>query len=261
MSAQNDCRPVAAATRLSLTGPGGVGQYIQPSPPPPGRRAARAVTLPGFTGASQSEIAIRLDKVRTVVIADCSNSMRVSLWSGDPDDVVGAAAESVFRLLRKFGGGRATVIHYGSDAPADRVFGPYDVKRELKPLVRAARDRPSLGGTNLHAGLSRALEVLSALTADETLIGWIFTDGIQDVSPQIHAAVNAFPTNSLHLCLIDRFNGCTPEIEAAWKTIPWNSFTRLDALDVRALGVQLAHVYATATGLSIATQSNSRKKV
>jgi hypothetical protein len=260
------CRTVSGATNLSLTGPGEVATYIEAPPRAIGRKAERAIMMPPFIGASDKEIAARVRKIVTKILVDRSGSMDCGSWGGDPTDVCGAAGESVFGLLRRSGGGLVTIIPWGSDAPPERITGPLDVRRNFRTLRTAMRDRAGLGGTNLFAGLARAAEIQPTLAPDEIPLTLIFSDGIQDVSPAVHAAVAALPPSSVHMCLIDRFNGCTPDLEAAWQSVPFASFTRLDVLDVRNLAIQIAEIYAGATDLSVGTTTppskspTSRKK-
>lgn len=226
---------------------------IAPSPPHDGGlasvpvRGARPVLLPGLKGAPPREIAARAKRSCTVFAVDRSGSM-YGAW-GDPSDICGAAAESLIDLQRRSGGGRSLIVPWGTDAPAHLVTGPLDVRRGRRELSKALRTHSSLGGNDLPAGLARVAERLPALDDDETVAVYVLTDGGESVTQATHDAVAALPPGSVHLCLIDKARMCTPDMEAAWRTVAFGSFTRFEQLDVRSIAHQMVSIYGRTLGI------------
>jgi hypothetical protein len=62
------------------------------------------------------------------------------------------------------------------------------------------------------------------------------------------------------MVLVDRSNSCSPEMEKAWGTVAFGSFTRLPDLDTTAMAMTLANVYANALGLSLSSNTPATKK-
>jgi phosphodiesterase/alkaline phosphatase D-like protein len=55
------------------------------------------------------------------------------------------------------------------------------------------------------------------------------------------------------MLLVDRSNGCSPDMEAAWRSVAFGSFTRLTSLDTRGMATELAQVLAAALDLHLPT--------
>lgn len=238
---------------MQVTGTTGVGREgVKPSGRPglsSNRRAATPpVYVPPLTGAPQAEITALVRSVISASIIDRSGSMFGS--GGDPSDVCGAAAESLVELQRRSGGGRSVVVPWGSTAPPELVTGPLDVVKGRRGLRTALREFGSLGGTDMASGLRRTHEVVMPLRPDETFVGFVFSDGIDDGGSVVRDAVAAFPAGSVHLLLIDRFGWTTPASHAAWSALPFGSVTVLDHLDVVEMANQLVAVFAAAIGLT-----------
>ena len=118
---------------------------------------------------------------------------------GDPTGVTAAAAESVLDLLHRSGGGSASVIPWGSDAPARLAAGPLDIRKDLKRLSTALRNGENLGGNDLAAALRRAKLLTPALGPDHQVVYCVITYGIQDATPAIHAAVGDLAPGWVHV--------------------------------------------------------------
>lgn len=250
MKPAEGCRPVLGRRYLNKDRPVTSGRYI---PGPPREKImARAITLPPLSGGSRQEVRAQLRRSIFAIVPDRSGSI-FATWGGDPDDVIGAAGESLFMLQRRYGGGRGLVVPWGSTAPAELVVGPTDVKRHFKTLKQALRNRGSLGGNDLPAALRRTAEHLGSLAADEMPVIFVPTDGIEDVTAETHSAVAALPEGSVHLILIDPRGGCGPEMEANWRSVAFGSLTRVQDLSVRNLATTIAELYADALGLELGT--------
>lgn len=260
MTLTSYCRQLAGTAGFSLAAPTPSGVKLDSPRWPAPSSYARAVTLPPLTGAPPSTIAKRAAQVTAAFLIDHSGSM-YGTW-GDPTGIRCAAAESVIRLQRRTGGGRAVIVPWGSTAPAEMVTGPIEVKRGLKTLKHALVIPPTLGGNDLPAALRRAREILAQPTPDQAYLIYVITDGIEPVTTDMHDAVAALPPRSVHLCLVDRSNGCTPDMEADWATVAFGSFTRLNHLDVRTMAVELAHIYASSLDVMLAavTERQRRRK-
>jgi hypothetical protein len=224
------------------------------------RTGARAIQVCPLVGAPRRVIVQLAQQIIICFAPDRSGSM-YGTW-GDPSDVCGAAAESLIGLQRRSGGGHAAVVPWGTDAPAELVVGPIDVNKGAKYLSSALREHSSLGGNDLGAALRRAAEVTRPLTAEQKLLVFVLTDGIESVTPEIHSAVAALPGGSVHMLLVDRANGCSPQMEADWLTVGFGSFTRLNALNVASMTAELVQIYADALSLHVHTPNRitNRKK-
>lgn len=212
------------------------------------RNAAKPVVLSPMRGATPTEIAKRVRASTTAYLIDRSGSM-YGAW-GDPSDVCGAACESVLRLQRRSGGGRAVIVPWGSTAPAELVVGPLDVTKGKKALTTALREHTSLGGNDMGAALRRLNEFLGDGEDREQTTIFLITDGIETVTDEIREGVRALPDQSVHLCLIDRSSGCGPDLEAQWRTVDFGSFTRFTKLNVSSVAGEVAALYSQALGLS-----------
>jgi hypothetical protein len=176
-----------------------------------------------------------------------------SVWGGDPNDVIGAVTISVFLWLRRYGGGTAGVVPWGTTPATERAVGPLSVKKNLRPLKEAIRDRVNLGGNDLPAALRFSAERTSGLPAGTVPVYWVPTDGIESVTSSTHDAVNALPPGAVHLVLIDPLRGCTPQMEDDWRSVPFGSVTRINDLSVKNVAMIIAELCATAIGLQLGT--------
>lgn len=235
---------INGSTSVGLAGASLPGR---PAPHSTVRSGARPICVPLLSGAQREEIKVLAARTCSVIIPDRSGSMYGS-W-GDPSDVCGAAAESLLDLQRRSGGGRAAVVPWGTTAPAALVTGPLDVVKGRKELSRALREHSSLGGNDMAAALDRTREVITPVTPDDTVIGFLLTDGIESVTQRVHDAVAALPPQSVHMLLVDRGNGCSPDLQAQWRSVAFGSFTVLNHLDVTEMANQLVAIYADTLGL------------
>jgi hypothetical protein len=195
-------------------------------------------------------IKARVGRMLVYFVCDDSGSMYGS-W-GDPTGVRYAAALSLLRLMASSGGGRAAVIHWGTESPPELALGPVPVKGGGgRTLRRSLVVPPTLGGNDLPLGLRRASEMTPVLAEDEQVVYFVLTDGIEAVTPATHAAVDALAEGSVHMILVDRSNGCTPEMETAWKAVPFGSFTRLRSFETKPMARQLAETFAAAIDLEL----------
>jgi hypothetical protein len=242
---------------LDLVAPGATygAPRIETHPRPD--RPARPVALPAMVGATTKQIRMLVELMIVFFLPDDSGSM-YGQW-GDPTGIRYAAALSLLGLMERSGGGRAGVVHWGSNAPADLAVGPVAVKRGKKVLTAALTVPPSLGGTNLVSGLVRARELTPELGAEERAIYFCLSDGIEAVTPAMKAAIGSLPPGSVHMLLVDRSGGCDPAMEAAWRTVAFGSFVRLKTFDTKAMAEQLAQIFAAAIDLQMPTDTTVQK--
>lgn len=250
-------------TPRQWTGWTGLGSsaVVEPAPPAtfaPSTAGVRPLRVPPLTGQPRAVIAQLVRDVTLLFLIDRSGST-FGPW-GDPTDVTGAAAEGVIDLQRASGGGRAGVVLWGSDAPRNLAVGPLDVVKDSRELRAALRNTTSLGGTNIAAGIARGKQLADAAPSGHTVITVVLTDGIEIVDDRVRAAVSSLPPHSMHICLVDRANGCTPDMEAAWRSLPLGSFTRLQSFDLADITTQIVTIFATSLGLTAPTITSPRKK-
>jgi hypothetical protein len=256
------CRQLRATSRMTLASPGASAATIPLAQLNSGSQPTQAkpVTLPPLIGATPPEIRERVRHVTAVFAVDASGSMYGPF--GDPEGIRYAAALSLIDLQRRSGGGQAGVVHWGTEAPREMVTPLMDVRRGRRAFDSALQIPPSLGGNDLPAALRRSAEVLSTATAGSTPLVFVITDGIEDVTPETHAAVAGLPPGSVHMLLVDRSGGCTSELETAWRAVAFGSFTRLPHLDTSDMALTFGRIYAQALGLSLSPTSptTSRRK-
>lgn len=209
---------------------------------PPSAKPVRLQLPHGLVGGESR-------KADLVFLPDDSGSM-YGTW-GDEQGVRYAAALSVIDLMRRIGGGRAAVVHWGTEAPADQVLPLTNVRLGMGRLRKALQIPPTLGGNNFPAALDRAAEVLEGSDRQRLQLVFGVTDGIEYLSPGINASLARLPAGSVHVLLVDRSGGCNEELERQWRALPLGSFTRLDVLDTTRMAWQIADVTAAALGLSM----------
>jgi hypothetical protein len=248
VTAHGGCRPVGGTHNLKKRYPASSGTYI-PGPPQQ-KDMARAIALPPFSGGTPAEIRALVRRLHQETLPDWSGST-FSVWGGDPNDVIGAAAESVFRLQRRYGGGLGGVLPWGTTPGTELAVGPLPVKKGFKVLRNALRNRRNLGGNDLPAALRVTAERISTLPADVVPVIWVPTDGIEPVTAATHAAVDDLPPGSVHMVVIDPLHGCTPDMEEAWRSVAFGSITRIDDLSVKNVATTIAQLCADALGLTL----------
>lgn len=244
------CRPVCGTHHLHRGRPESSGSHI----PGPTRRAslAQPVALPSLTGADFAGIRARVRHLHFETLPDWSGST-FSVWGGDPNDVIGAVTVSVFLWLRRYGGGTAGVIPWGTAPASHLAVGPLPVNKNLRSLKAAIRNRVNLGGNDLPAALRLAQQRTSKVPTDTERFFWVPTDGIESVNSATHDAVNMLPPGCVHLVLIDPLHGCTEQMEAEWRSVPFGSVTRIDDLTVTNIATTIAELCASAIGLQCRT--------
>lgn len=250
MSRRIGCRPVISTHHLHKASPVSSGIYIPGQPRPTG--VAQPIALPALSGADLADIRSRVSNLHFETAPDWSGST-FSVWGGDPNDVIGAVTISVFLWLRGYGGGTAGVVPWGTTPARHLAVGPLSVKKNLKPLKSAIRDRVNLGGNDLPAALRLSAERTSSLPAGTIPFFWVPTDGIESVTSSTHDSVNALPPGSVHLVLIDPLHGCTPQMEEDWRSVPFGSVTRINDLSVKNVANTVAELCAAAMGLQLGT--------
>jgi von Willebrand factor type A domain len=241
-------RQLVGRVALRLPAPG-TALAVVPAPlQRPPRQPARPIVLPPLAGRPSQEIERLVRRATVLFLMDDSGSM-YSHW-GDERGVRYAAALSLVELMRRAGGGRAGVVHWGSAAPPELVTPPVDVRRDRRELRRALTiPIPTLGGNDLPAALDRAAELLSPGSEDDRAFAFVIGDGIEAVTPEVHRAVAMLPQRAVHMLLVDRSGGCDAEMERAWQSVAFGSFTRLDVFDTTAMAYQLANSFAACLGL------------
>lgn len=247
-------QPVRAARRLQLGRPATAQRVV--ATPPAGPVAARAVALPPMVGQPPGQIRHLVQDSIVVIAPDWSGST-FAVWGGDPEDAIGAAGESLLLLQRRHGGGAGLVVPWGTSPAKHLMVGPVDVAKKHRTLVKGLRTRVNLGGNDLPAALREVADRLPASRSGTKVSVFVPTDGCEPVTSATHAAVTALPPGSVHLLLIDPLRWCSGQMEAEWRSVDFGSVIRLEKLTVRDLAVQMAQLYATTLGLTIATNAPS----
>lgn len=242
--------------RLALVHPrprAGIGSVRAPLPT--GAPTARPVRLGSPVGLSRDELRSRLAQATIRLLCDDSGSMFGPC--GDPAGVRYAAGRSVADLLRRHGGGHLGVIHWGSTAPASLALPPADVRRARRQIRDALSIPVTLGGNNLGEALRLAAQQPPADPggADLTIV---ITDGMEDFSLDLSTPLGALAPGSVHILLVDRSRGCSPELEATWRSLPIGSFSRLDDNDVAHLAHQIADLICRKIGARMPTRPRAQ---
>lgn len=210
------------------------------------RRQARLVRLSGLAGAPQNVIRQLVANLDVIFAIDDSASVHGPDGT-DTRGVRNAACLSVVDLMQRQGGGRAGVVHWGDTAPGSLALAPMPVHRGR--LRRGLRLQPVLGGTQPAVALAR-VRTLVRIGSGRTLVVILLTDG-QDLGSGLEQALGQLPGRSVHLILVDPSGHCWGQ-EAAWRELPWGSFTRLDNLgDPRRLALESGAVIARSIGLRL----------
>jgi hypothetical protein len=102
-------------------------------------------------------------------------------------------------------------------------------------------------------------QLVPVVAPDETLAVVLLTDG-QDRGAAVEQELEALPTGTVHLVLVDPSGDCWGQ-EAAWRALSWGSFTRLDNFfDPQRVAVASGTAVARAIGLELATNPTHPKK-
>jgi hypothetical protein len=218
------------------------------------QREARPVRLPGLAGAPQTVIRQRVASLDVVFAIDDSESVHGPDGT-DPGGARNAACLSVIDLMHRYGGGRAGVVHWGDTAPASMALAPLPVHRGR--LRRGLRIQPVLGGTQPAAALARVRKLIQGTSSGRALAVLLITDG-QDLGAGLEQALGQLPARSVHLILVDPSGDCWGQ-EAAWRELPWGSFTRLENLsDRKRLAWESGAVIARSIGLKLSYRTSGR---
>lgn len=185
---------------------------------------AEPVRLPDLAGATRAVICQLIDSLVVMFAIDGSRSVH-GAGGTDPYGTRNAACLSLVDLMRRYGGGRAGVVHWGQTAPADLAWAPMPVRRGR--LWRALCLQPMLGGTNPAAALARVRELVPAASPGQTLVVLLLTDG-QHLGHGLERELAQLPAHSVHLLLVDPSGDCDGQ-EGAWRALPWGSLTRLQS--------------------------------
>jgi len=217
----------------------------------PGQRSAQPTRLGELTGAAWPVIRKRVADLVVMFAIDGSGSVHGPDGT-DPWGARNAACLSVIDLMRRHGGGRAGVVHWGQTAPADLAVAPMSV--HSRRLRRAVSMQPKLGGTNPELALARVRQLIPALGPGQMLLVLMVTDG-QDLGRGLQRELAQLPLGCVHLLLVDPSGDCYGQ-EARWRTLRWGSFTRLDNLrDLRRVAWNCGAVLARSIGLDLPTRS------
>jgi hypothetical protein len=209
------------------------------------QREARPVRLAGLAGAPLTVIRQRIASLDVIFAIDDSESVHGPDGT-DPGGARNAACLSVIDLMRRYGGGRAGVVHWGDIAPASMALAPVPVHRGR--LRRELRLQPVLGGTQPALALARVHELIHGTGSGRTLAVLLITDG-QDLGAGLGTALEQLPARCVHLILVDPSGDCWGQ-ETAWRQLPWGSFTRLANLTNRKrLAWESGAVIARSVGL------------
>jgi hypothetical protein len=215
---------------------------------------ARPVRLPGLAGAPRIVIRQRVANLDVVFAVDDSESVHGPDGT-DPGGARNAACLSVVDLMRRYGGGRAGVVHWGDTAPASMTLPPLPV--HLGRLRRGLGFQPVLGGTQPAVALARVHKLIERTSSGRTLAVLLITDG-QDLGAGLEQALGQLPDRSVHLILVDPSGDCWGQ-QAAWQELPWASFTRLENLsDRRRLAWECGTVIARSIGLKLSYRLSGR---
>ena len=213
----------------------------------PGHRQVPPVRLPDLKGQSRPTIRRRVAGTVVMFAIDGSGSVHGAAGT-DPEGVRNAACLSVLDLMRRHGGGRAGVAHWGETAPEDLALAPVPVhQRRVKRMVSL---QPMLGGTNPAAALARVRQLIPPIGTQQTLAVLLLTDG-QDLGEGLESELAQLPARSVHLILADPSGDCFGR-ETAWRALPWGSFTRLGNLrDRTRVAWESGAVLARSIGLEL----------
>ena len=98
-------------------------------------------------------------------------------------------------------------------------------------------------------------KLIQGTSSGRTLAVLLITDG-QDLGTGLEQALGQLPARSVHLILVDPSGDCWGQ-EAAWRELPWGSFTRLESLsDRKRLAWESGTVIARSIGLKLSRRTS-----
>jgi hypothetical protein len=210
------------------------------------QRQAQPVRLPSLLGERRDVIRQRVVYLDVIFAIDDSASVHGTDGT-DPEGTRNAACLSAIDLMQRYGGGRAGIVHWGDTAPASLALAPVPV--HLKRLRRGLRLQPVLGGTQPAVALARVRRLIQGSDSGRTLAVLLLTDG-QSLGFGLEQELGQLPARSVHLILVDPSGDCWGQ-EAAWRELPWGSFTRLENRDRKRLAWESGAVIARSIGLNL----------
>lgn len=177
-------------------------------------------------GRIQGDAAVLAEAARRVTVQlliDCSGSEYGS--GGDPSGIRMACGRSLLQLMKRTGGGSMSVVHWGSSPRATLPLT--SVAAGFAQLDQALKADPgSMGGNDFPAALRMASDLQSAASPDSLPLVLGITDGLEDITLSMRAAIAALPRGSVHVLLVPG-HACGEELAAQWQSLPLGSFTRL----------------------------------
>jgi hypothetical protein len=200
-------------------------------------------------GVSAADLSRRVCSSRWVLAIDDSRSMYGS--AGDPSGVRYVAGRAIVDLMARCGGGQIAVVHWGSTAPPSMARPLTEVRSGARRLVDALRAPTDLGGTNSAAALRLSADLLGPPVPGEHRAVALITDGYEQVTPELTAAVRALPRDSVDVLLIDHSNYCDAAFERGWRSLDIRSFTRLTVDQPELMTWEITNVLFRALGLTV----------
>jgi hypothetical protein len=220
--------------------------HLLPALPKHIAKTEAPVRLPGVTGATPAAIENAFRHLTVILAIDDSGSTQPPHGT-DPHAVRYAASRSVIQWMRRQGGGRCGVLHWGSTAPAPLAVGPVPVNRRMRTLHRALDQRPNLGSTVPAAALRRAARMLPRPAPGDVQAVLLISDG-EAPGEGLEEPLAGLPEHAVHLMLVGDGHGDGAR-HRGWEVLPFASVTRLPAFDNQALAWQAGSVLASALGL------------
>jgi hypothetical protein len=242
--------------RRSLTGTPAfpqIGAFLSAAPKldvRPGSTQARPVRLGKLQG-DREQLAANAQLVDVVLDIDCSgseyfyNNYGPYCSGGDPTGIRMACGRSLLRLMRDTGGGSMGIIYWGSRPVV--ALPPTDVRTGFKEIDKVLQADPgNMGGNDFPAALDAARAQLVGESPERIQLVFGITDGLEDITPAMKAAVAALPAQAVHVLLVPG-EACNANLAAQWQAMPLGGFTRLPT-DNRALAHTIGSIYAEAIG-------------
>lgn len=218
-----------------------VGRDVIPTVPLTHVTQAAPVRLGRLIGDSDA-LKAAAAKVHVCALLDCSGSEYGT--NGDRKCFRMACMRSMVRLMRLTGGGTFDICHWGS-RPI-HSFGPASVATHFNDIDRALQHDPgSMGGNDFPAALRMSDACFRRVGAEISLAIGV-TDGLEEITPAMAAAIGALPEGSVHVLLVPGGN-CPESLAAQWQQFPLGSFTRLSSDNVE-MARTVGQIYAAAVG-------------
>jgi hypothetical protein len=218
--------------------------HTLPAPSKTPAKSEGPIRLPGVTGGTPAAVENAFGRLTVILALDDSGSTQPPHGT-DPHSVRYAASRSVIEWMRRHGGGRCGVVHWGSTAPERLAVGPVSVNRRMRTLRRALNQRPNLGATVPAAALQRAARMLPIPAPGDVHTVLLITDG-EDPGEGLEEALAGLPERAVHLMLV---GDATQHV--GWHDLAFASTTWLPAFDNQALTWQAGSVLAGSLGLQL----------